>query len=54
MLKLCSICEGTGAHLAQKIMGRVVGYYLVGDIDLIPEIVQLDLNQCGVVPVILL
>lgn len=48
------LCEGIGVHLAQKIMGRVEGYYLVEDIDLIPEIVLLDLNQCGVAHVILL
>ena len=47
-------CEGTGAHSALKIMGRVEVYYLVEGIGLIPETVLLDLNQCGVVLVILL
>jgi len=39
------LCEGTSAHLAQKIMVRVERYYLVGVVGLIPENVLPDLNQ---------
>lgn len=49
-----ALYEGTGAHSAQMIMGMVERYYLVRDIDSILVVVLLELNQCVVVPVILL
>lgn len=42
---LSFIYEGTGAHLVQKIMGKVEVFYLVEDTGLTPETVLLDLNQ---------
>lgn len=48
------MCEDIGARLVLKIMGKVEVYYLVEDIGLTLEIVLLDLNQCEVVPAILL
>lgn len=48
------MCEDIGVHLVLKIMVKVEVFCLVEDIGLTLEIVLLDLNQCEVVPAILL